>query len=633
MKINISKSILAAFLAILMMLDGCAVYTTGKEVPGSKSETKMSSSDKDGDPDIIQEKTDEESEVEKVEKITVSENNLSEDKSIYENNDIPPIITMYLDVSKGNAADGSNHTWKEINTYSADDYEKMGVERYKVESILRIDDSGEGLNETSYGFDEVIPNSTVQIRGQTSSRGRQKNYKIRIKDGKEKYNGQRTINLNKHRTEPYRFINKLCYDLLDPIPYLIGGKTRFVHLYVKDLTEDPYSVEEESEDYQQPEVIDGYKDYGLYTMVEQVNRQYLRSRGLDENGQLYKVTFFEWNKNEEIMVPLDDPSYDRDAFEDYLEIKGDEDPEKLQNVINIIHNYTIPIDEIIEEHFDAENICYWMAYNILIGNYDVGARNLFIYSPLNSQKFYFICWDMDDSFKNSYNELNNYNDGISWERGMTKFLVVTLINRMMKEEKYRDMLKAAVDDLHENYITKEIVEEKIKGYKELVVPYVYRAPDVNYIQIEDRQVYEELTNKMADEVDENYNYFLQSLKNPWPFYIDLPKVNKDTNKIILSWGISYDINEEAVTYDYILARDYMFEDVVVKDSDLKVPLATVKLPEPGEYYLKVRAFNKSGYSTDCFDYFVADDYGFGKLYGCYRFIIKDNGEVELDAGE
>ena len=82
-----------------------------------------------------------------------------------------------------------------------------------------------------------MPNATVQIRGQTSSRNSQKNYKIELKKNKGTWRGQRTINLNKHQTDGMRFRNKLSYDLLKGIPQLMSLRTQFVHLYVRDLTE------------------------------------------------------------------------------------------------------------------------------------------------------------------------------------------------------------------------------------------------------------------------------------------------------------------------------------------------------------------------------------------------------------
>lgn len=57
---------------------------------------------------------------------------------------------------------------------------------------------------------------------------------------------------------------------------MIAMRTRFVHLYVKDMTEGGSGE---------------FKDYGLYTQVEQLNKRALRSHGLDKNGQLYKINF------------------------------------------------------------------------------------------------------------------------------------------------------------------------------------------------------------------------------------------------------------------------------------------------------------------------------------------------------
>ncbi len=618
------RSGIAFILLIVLLLEGCAGAGSGNpQLAASSMQTEKKADEN------VQPENDNGIKVEKVEKARPEELNLTEDKELYDDDrDEASVITMYLTVSRGNKADGSDHTWKEINTYSQDDYDKMGVDRYKVEGLLQIDETGNGITADSYGYGETVPNVSVQVRGQTSTRADQKNYKIRIKSGKDEFRGQRTLNLNKHRSEPYRFLNKLCYDLLDPIPQLVGARTQFVHLYVKDMTGD--DAEREYAEWEvRPEVIDGYEDCGLFTMVEQINRTYLRTHGLDENGHLYKVTFFEWNTYEEVMVPFDDPDFDKEAFEDFLEIKGDGDPSKLQDVLNSIHNYTIPIDKIVDEHFDAENICYWMAFNILVGNYDVGARNLFIYSPLNSKRFYMICWDMDVAFKASYNEWSHYSDGDSWENGMTQFLVVTLVNRMMKEQKYRDMLSAAVDDLYRNYVTADIVNEKAAAYRGAIKPYLYKAPDVNHLQLDDMTVYDELTARLGSEVDRNYEIFKETLKKPWPFYVDMPKVNKSTGRLIMSWGISYDINEEDVTYDYKLARDYDFNDVIYQGDDLEVPLVTVPVPEAGTYFLKVTATNESGYTTDCFDYFSVDDYG--KNYGCYGFKILENGETEIYA--
>ena len=71
-----------------------------------------------------------------------------------------------------------------------------------------------------------------------------------------------------------RFRNKMAYDLIKGIPQMMGLRTQFVHLYVKDNTDGS---------------SDAFQDYGLYTQVEQLNKTALKTHGLDSKGQLYKV--------------------------------------------------------------------------------------------------------------------------------------------------------------------------------------------------------------------------------------------------------------------------------------------------------------------------------------------------------
>ena len=253
-------------------------------------------------------------EIKKADFRDIDQVHLRDKDSLYENDDDTSVVTMYLTVSKGNSSENTDHTWEEINSYSVYDYEEMGVDRYQAAALLQIGNEN-GPTEGMVGYGENIPNATVQIRGQTSSRNAQKNYKIELKKNKGTWRGQRTINLNKHMTEGMRFRNKLAYDLLKGIPQLISLRTQFVHLYVKDTTDGSADAE--------------FEDYGLYTQVEQLNKTGLKNHGLDSNGQLYKINSFEFYRYEDVIKLQDDPSYDSAAFEKLLEIKGSTDHRKL----------------------------------------------------------------------------------------------------------------------------------------------------------------------------------------------------------------------------------------------------------------------------------------------------------------
>ena len=346
---------------------------------------------------------------------------------IYENQDNTEIVTMYLTVSYGNAAENTNHTWEEINTYSAYDYEEMGVDRYQVAGLLQVGDEN-GLIAGELGYGQSAPNCTVQIRGQSSSRNVQKNYKISIKDNKGEWRGQTTIALNKHQSDGLRFRNKLGFDLLSGIDQLLSLRTTFVRLYVKDTTAGSDAK---------------FEDYGIYTHVEQLNKTALETHGLDKRGHLYKVNFCEFYRYEDVIVLKNDSTYDLTAFEQILEIKGDDYHSKLIGMLERVNDYSIPIETILEENFDTENIAYWMAFQLLVGNVDTQSRNFYLYSPLNSERFYILAWDLDGMFKRSEHALTGRVDYSEWENGVSNYWGNILFKRCLKSDVFRASLDAA----------------------------------------------------------------------------------------------------------------------------------------------------------------------------------------------
>lgn len=280
--------------------------------------------------------------VKKAEKEDINSVHLRDKDTLYADDDETSVVTMYLTVSRGNASENTDHSWSEINSYSVEDYENMGVDRYQVAGLLQVGDEN-GPTSGNVGYAEEVPNATVQIRGQTSSSNAQKNYKIELKKNKGTWRGQRVINLNKHQGEGMRFRNKMAYDLIKGIPQMMGLRTQFVHLYVKDNTDGS---------------SDAFQDYGLYTQVEQLNKTALKTHGLDSKGQLYKVNSFEFYREEDVIKTTDDPGYNQEAFEERLEIKGDSDHTKLIHMLDAVNDYSIPINQVLEQYFDEENIVY-----------------------------------------------------------------------------------------------------------------------------------------------------------------------------------------------------------------------------------------------------------------------------------
>ena len=601
------KSNLQIFLvigAMLLLLGGCALSE------GNGGDGRNSSQQQDSDPLAS-------TPVETV-SASVEDYKLRDKASVYEDDDEGSVVTMYLTVREGNSAENTDHTWTEVNTYSKYWYEDQGIPQYAVEGLLQIGDEN-GLIPGELGYGEEIPNAIVKIRGQTSTKREQKNYKIEIKEGQGEWRDQRTINLNKHGGEGLRFKNKLAYDLMKDIPEMMSARTQFVHLYVKDETEGGSGV---------------FEDYGLYTQVEQINGRYLKTHGLDNKGHLYKNEFFEFLRYEDAIKLATDPTFDLDEFETYLEVKGDTDHSKLIEMLEDVNDYSIPIEDTVEKWFDTENLYYWMGFHILTGNIDTEARNYFIYSPLNLDKFYFISWDNDGAFDLTENEVRGTSGrGGSWQNGVSNYWGVVLFQRMYKNEEYRNGLTQVIETLRTQYLTKDKINSLVNTYRDVVKPYVYSMPDILYAQLTEDE-YDIVADGLADEIEQNYQTYLESLERPMPFYIAVP--TQENGQLHLSWDASYDFDNENITYTVELATDFLFQNVIFSQQNVRIPQAdTSALPE-GQYFIRVRATNESGHTQDVFDYYVAEGSSSYKIYSTKCFYVLADGRIReyvYDEGE
>lgn len=517
---------------------------------------------------------------------------------------------MYLTVSRGNSSENTDHSWAEINTYSVYDYADMGVTRYQVMGLLQPgDEDGPVAGEVGYG--EEAPNATVQVRGQTSSNNSQKNYKVELKKGKGTWRQQRAIALNKHMGEGMRFRNKMAYDLIRGIPQMMGLRTQFVHLWVCDQTE---------------KSNDSFEDYGLFTQVEQLNKTALKAHGLDKSGHLYKVNSFDFHRYEDTIKLADDPDYNQANFEGMLEIKGDSDHTKLIEMLDSLNDESQKIDDVLDTYFDIENLVYWLAFQILTGNCDTQNRNCYLYSPLNSNTWYFLDWDNDGMLRKLELSLTGFSDYASWERGASNYWGNVLFNRALRSKSFRRELDRAVKDLR-SYLTETRLTKMIKHYREVTESLVFASPDIDNLSVTKDQ-YEQIAAAIPAEIEENYKSFRESFKKPMPFYIGVPQI--DNGKLRINWDASYDFEARDIRYTVELARDYAIKDVLFKADDVLLPEVTCDAPDAGQYLVRVRATNSDGYRQDAFDYYVTDD---GKHYGMKCFYVQDGGKVVEDTYE
>lgn len=537
----------------------------------------------------------------------LSEMTLTDKMSLYEEYDPVEPVCFYITIVPGNEADGTNHTFAEINSYK--NLQGMtGVEKIYGECIFQVGDET-GPLPGEVGYDAVGSNATINVRGRTSTGYEQKSYRITLFDSAGMWREQRAIALNKHPGDTTRLRNMLYFELLQGVPGLVSLRTQFVHVYIWDETD--------------PDAPDAFVDYGLFTQVEQPNGRFLRNHGLSQNGNLYKANMCEMYRYEDKIRLATDPLYDVNVFSEVLEPKSDEDHSKLIEMLEAVNNYALPIEEVIGTYFDVENLTSYMAFNLLLSNADSNAQNYYLYSPVNSDKWYYICWDGDAALKDYEDTLLGFTwqEG-AWTKGISNYWGVVLFNRMLRVPEYRQALRDKVELLHAQ-ITPERIAELIAKYRQTVDQFTMSMPDVAGIKATQEQL-ELIYQNMPYDTDAAYQDILTSFERPMPFYMH--DVTGEGDALLLGWDSAYDFDGEFIRYDVQVARDWSFEsDTLVYESLGQLDTqALVEMLPPGTYYWRVVATNESGYTQIAFDQVVTDS---GAHEGTRRFVVYEDGTV------
>jgi spore coat protein H len=520
---------------------------------------------------------------------------LKDNKELYKNDDPGSVVVIYATITKGNALENTNYTWKEVNSFNKwiDGPRSADLVVGAAEAIVQFGDES-GPLPGELGYDAVVPNATIKIRGASSSAEIQKSYKIELNQNEGRWRGQSTFALDKHIYDISRIKNKLNFDLMKQLPNMVSLRTQFVHLYIKDQTVEPRSTE--------------FVDYGLFTQDEQVNRSFLKNHLLDPNGQLYKATAFDFG-------------WDKDLFSNVVEIKGNRDHSKFIQMLRDINNLDIPIEQSFEKYFNLDNYFTWMAYTILAGNVDTQNSNLFIYSPLNSNKWYFLPWDYDTSFWRDGRAKFGRTPYQYFERGIANYWGSPLHSRVLKVDKYRSMLSDKINELMK-FLTPERIQNLLDVYKPVVEPYVFRRPDIIYLD-GDKSQFDYQYATVYSELQTNYRLYFESLQQPMPFYFDTPEISGD--KMIFRWDEAYCFTPQDVTYHFEISKDFDFKKIVYENDLVNITTETTDIPEAGTYFWRVIATNAAGkimYSIESYN--DASDHTHD---GMRSFIITPNGEV------
>ncbi len=513
---------------------------------------------------------------------------LVDNKGIYKEDQDARVDNLYVTVLPPASADAV--TFEQLNNmaYNIDEGYVSDAVDPVVEVLFEAGEPGER------DVSPPVPNATMEVRGQSARLASQKSYKIKLFDGTEKWLDFQIINLNKHFYDPLRIRNKLSFDYFEMLPDFVSLRTRFVRLYIKDLSSRTPDKE--------------FQYYGLYTFIEQPNKRFLERHNLDKNGHLYKAEYFEFFRYEDAIKVKEDLTYDSNKFEEILEVCGSNDHKKLTEMLEAVNDYSRDINEVVDKYFDRDNLLTWLAVNILFDNYDTSSRNFLLYSPLNSDKWFFIPWDYDGTWEGATQRGK-------WQKGLSNYWGMALFNRFFKDIDNVEALNRKIEALSD-IINGENTRKLLDSYYSAVKDNIYRMPDAKYLEIPESE-YKEQLYSLVGLTEQNRKDYFASLENPMPFFLGEPVLQNGS--YVFAWDASYDLQGDDLTYNFMLSKDPEFKNIIASYKGLKKTGCSVGDLKPGRYYWKATAHDGKGNWQEAFDQYDGEGHSY---YGVRKITIE-----------
>jgi spore coat protein H len=276
------------------------------------------------------------------------------------------------------------------------------------------------------------------------------------------------------------------------------------------------------------------------------------------------------------------------------------------------------INDVIKKHFDRDNYITWMAMNILLENHDTNVANFYLLSPVSQDKWYFVPWDYDFTmgygyqigFDNSIWSSEYMRDGVSMYWG------VMLHRRFLMDPQNLKDLTAKIEELSQ-IATKDVIAGKISKLYNSTNALVKKMPDLAVMGTTVAD-YEAEIQRLSSTVEDAKKRYYAGLKKPMPF--NLHDVQIEGKKCTFTWDKAYDMDNDAITYDFFISDTPFFDNILVERRGIQDLSVTINSMPSGTYFWKAEAVDSSGNRREAFDVYYEEEEEF-EYFGIRCFSI------------
>lgn len=500
------------------------------------------------------------------------------------------VKALYITIYPGKSDDGKKtFAFADVKNSNSFISEKPNVEVIVREGLIEG-----GPKEGMFGYAEQTPNAKLVLMG--AGDNPQHSYKIRLYDKAGTWQNQRVINLSKNFGDFSRMKEKFAYDLLKNVPDMIAFKTIFIQVYIRDLSKQP------QDKY--------YSSIGLYTHIEQPNKQFLKQHGLNSEGTVLQARDFDFSADPKVLQ-AQNHAFDKSLFEKALTIEQGKETEKFAKMLKDLN--TGDFNKKFAQYFNRDNYLTFLAFNILMGNADCATRNYLLYSPQNSTTWYFIPCNLDKIlYSKSIDNPERIIPDSMYAGGI--FFRNQLHNHFLSDAKNMKDLDAKIAIL-QNRLSSQSSKALLSQTIQSVAKFVFSMPDLQYLP-NSANLWERYTSGFINTITENAKKYEKARSAPLPFILHKPV--RIGENVQFSWQTSKDLQGDNVLYELVIASDATLKNEIGRAIHLKKnSYVMVKLPK-GKYFWRVIAKDAQGNAQMPVNEYVTE---FGDLYSGIEFYI------------
>ena len=217
------------------------------------------------------------------------------------------------------------------------------------------------------------------------------------------------------------------------------------------------------------------EDWGFYTLIEQIDDQFLDWRIGNDSGNLFKAgSNFSGGDGEANLVYL---GLDQSLYESSYELKSNEETNDWYDLIDFIYFLNSSSDAEFElglpSRLNLGPFLSSVAFNNLFSNldtYTLSARNYYLYHNMSTDLWEWIKWDANETF-------GSYAFGV--QTPMTNLPIDffqgqrPLLERVFENELFMNQYTSEICLLLNTVFNPEYLNPIIDNYKELIQQYVY----------------------------------------------------------------------------------------------------------------------------------------------------------------